>query len=170
MAADSFTAGCAFTITSTSAGPMPLTGDFNGIVAAAQQIPQAVLINGGVIAMQPDVGENDPNSSRDNAGYPAKTRASCQSRGRRITSSPTAFFTGFPLSSTTSAAMPTTGPEKAQGFSGCKKFPQRMPPLISVPAGIIENRFLANLIPVRTTTSRIRDPTGCRWSQPRAGR
>ena len=50
-----------------------------------------------------------------------------------MTSSPTARRTGLPSSSTTSAAMPGTGPLKEAGFMGLKKLPHRIPPLISVP-------------------------------------
>ena len=52
--------------------------------------------------------------------------------GARITSSPTAPRTLCPASSTTSAAMPGSGPEKAHGLSGSRRCPT-MPPEISVP-------------------------------------
>ena len=54
-------------------------------------------------------------------------------QGWRITSSPTSPRSGRPSASTTSAAMPGAGPEKAAGLSGVSKLPITMPPEISVP-------------------------------------
>ena len=54
-------------------------------------------------------------------------------QGALITSSPTCSRTGCPSSSTTSAAMPGQGAEKAHGLSGSSGLPITMPPEISVP-------------------------------------
>ena len=54
-------------------------------------------------------------------------------QGCRTINSPTAPRTGVPVSSTTSAAIPGTGPENATGFSGFTVTPPTMPPPVSVP-------------------------------------
>lgn len=53
--------------------------------------------------------------------------------GARITSSPTAPRSDRPVSSTTSAAVPTHGPENDAGLIGPTTLPLTIPPDTSVP-------------------------------------
>src|SRR5438093_13480096 len=113
-------------------GTEPLSGDLDRVVGAAENVPETILIHRSPIPVDPDVGESAPVGLKITIGIFPKTARHADpgladDKLAHLSTNRRSF------SSTTSAAMPGTAPEKEQALSGVRTFPVTRPPEVSVP-------------------------------------
>ena len=134
MTAASATASCETRIGFDFRRADALAGDLQGVVAAAEDVPVAVLVALRPVAVDPDVRPARPVGIEISLADRCRNPRAMPIQGLRMTSSPTdPVATDLPVSSTMSASIPGQGAGNEHGLIGSSGLPIRMPPEISVP-------------------------------------